>query len=289
MYMSKYQIITDSGCDLPLAMRQQMNISMASLTLNFKGQELPDSVSDDLRGFYEDLRGGEAASTSAVNPESWRSVIRPVLEAGKDALVITFSSGLSTTYQSAVIAAQELGEEYPQRTIRVVDSLCASLGQGLLLWYACQKRDAGMTLSDLAVWLEENRGNLCQWFTVDDLMYLKRGGRISGATALVGTMLGIKPVLHVDEAGRLINVGKVRGRKASIEALAEKMKLLGLPGENKTVFICHGDCLEDAHRLETILKEKCGVEEVFIGYTGAVIGSHSGPGTLALFFLGSKR
>lgn len=289
MYMSNYQIITDSGCDLPLAMRQQMNISMASLTLNFKGQELPDSVSDDLRGFYEDLRAGEAASTSAVNPESWRSVIRPVLEAGEDALVITFSSGLSTTYQSAVIAAQELAEEYPQRTIRVVDSLCASLGQGLLLWYACQKRDAGMTLSDLAVWLEENRGNLCQWFTVDDLMYLKRGGRISGATALVGTMLGIKPVLHVDEAGRLINVGKVRGRKASIEALAEKMKLLGLPGENKTVFICHGDCLEDAHRLETILKEKCGVEEVFIGYTGAVIGSHSGPGTLALFFLGSKR
>ena len=274
--MSHYQIITDSGCDLPLQMRQQMNIQMTSLTLHFKGQDLPDSVSDDIRQLYADLRAGEAASTAAVNPEGWRDVIRPALQEGKDALVVTFSSGLSTTYQSAVIAAQELAEEYPQRSIRVVDSLCASLGQGLLLWYACQKRDEGMDLDGLANWLEENKGKLCQWFTVDDLMYLKRGGRVSAATALVGTMLGIKPVLHVDEEGRLINVSKVRGRKASLEALAEKMRQLGLPGENKTVFICHGDSLEDAKHLEKLLKETCGVEEVFIGYTSAVIGSHSG-------------
>ena len=146
-----------------------------------------------------------------------------------------------------------------------------------------------MTLDELANWLEENKGNITQWFTVDDLMYLKRGGRVSAATALVGTMLGIKPVLHVDDEGHLINISKVRGRKASIEALAEKMQQLGLPGKNETVFICHGDCLEDAQRLEAILKAKCGVKEVFIGYTGAVIGSHSGPGTLALFFLGEKR
>lgn len=287
--MNQYQIITDSGCDLPLQMRQQMNIEMASLTLHFKGQDLPDSVSDDIHQLYADLRAGEAATTAAVNPEGWRDVIQPVLQEGKDALVVTFSSGLSTTYQSAVIAAQELAEEYPQRSIRVVDSLCASLGQGLLLWYACQKRDEGMDLDGLANWLEENKGQLCQWFTVDDLMYLKRGGRVSAATALVGTMLGIKPVLHVDEEGHLINVGKVRGRKASLEALAEKMRQLGLPGENKKVFICHGDSLEDAKYLEKVLKEKCGVEEAFIGYTGAVIGSHSGPGTIALFFLGSSR
>ena len=287
--MSNYQIITDSGCDLPLAMRQQMDLQMVSLVLHFKGQDLPDSVSDEIRDFYAELRAGEVASTAAVNPEDWRSAIEPVLQEGKDALVVTFSSGLSTTYQSALIAADELGEQYPQRRIRVVDGLCASLGQGLLMWYACQKRDEGLELDGLVSWLEENKGNLCQWFTVDDLMYLKRGGRVSAATALVGTMLGIKPVLHVDEEGRLINVGKVRGRKASIEALAEKMRLLGLPGENKKVFICHGDCLEDAQRLEAILKEKCGVEEAFVGYTGAVIGSHSGPGTLALFFLGSKR
>ena len=287
--MNRYQIITDSGCDLPLQMRQQLNIEMVSLTLNFKGQQLPDSVSDDIKQLYEDLRAGEVASTAAVNPAGWRDVMEPALQRGEDVLALAFSSGLSTTYQSAVIAAQELAEEYPQRKIRVVDTKCASLGQGLLVWYVCQKRDEGMDLEALAQWTEQKKGNICQWFTVDDLMYLKRGGRVSAASALVGTVLGIKPVLHVDEEGRLINTGKVRGRKASIDALAEKMCQLALPGENRKVFICHGDCLEDAQRLEQILKEKCGVEEAFIGYTGAVIGSHSGPGTLALFFLGEKR
>ena len=287
--MNPYQIITDSGCDLPLQMRQQLDIEMVSLTLLFRGQEKQDSVGDDIRQLYAALRDGEAASTSAVNPDGWRSAMEPALEAGKDVLVLAFSSGLSTTYQSAVIAAGELEEKYPQCRIRVVDTRSASLGQGLLLWYACQKRDEGMTLEELADWTEKNKFNLCHWFTVDDLMYLKRGGRVSAATALVGTMLGIKPVLHMDDAGHLINVSKVRGRKAAIEALAEKLGQLGLPGQNKKVFICHGDCLEDAQRLEAILKEKYGVEEVFIGYTGAVIGSHSGPGTLALFFLGENR
>ncbi len=287
--MNPYQIITDSGCDLPLQMRQQLDIEMVSLTLLFRGQEKQDSVGDDIRQLYAALRDGEAASTAAVNPDGWRSAMEPALEAGKDVLVLAFSSGLSTTYQSAVIAAGELEEKYPQRRIRVVDTRSASLGQGLLVWYACQKRDEGMTLEELANWTEKNKFNLCHWFTVDDLMYLKRGGRVSAATALVGTMLGIKPVLHMDDAGHLINVSKVRGRKAAIEALAEKLGQLGLPGQNKKVFICHGDCLEDAQRLEAILKEKYGVEEAFIGYTGAVIGSHSGPGTLALFFLGENR
>ena len=229
------------------------------------------------------------ATTSAINPTGWEDAIEPILAAGRNALVITFSSGLSTTYQSAVIAAEELQAKYPERTVRVVDSLCASLGQGLLVWYACQKRDAGMSLDELTDWLEENKFRLCHWFTVDDLMYLKRGGRVSAATALVGTMLQIKPVLHVDDEGHLINVAKARGRKASIEALAKKLGELGLPGENSTVFISHGDCIEDAKLLETMLKERYGVQEAVIGYVGAVIGSHSGPGTLALFFLGSHR
>ena len=287
--MSNYQIITDSGCDLPLSMRQQLDVNMVSLTLQFRGQELQDSVGEDIISLYEGLRAGEVASTAAVNPDTWQSAMEPALQEGKDVLVLAFSSGLSTTYQSAVIASQELTEKYPQRRIRVVDTRSASLGQGLLVWYACQKRDEGMTLDQLADWAEETKFQLCHWFTVDDLMYLKRGGRVSAATAIVGTMLGIKPVLHMDDEGHLINVGKVRGRKASIEALAEKLGQLGLPGQNKKVFICHGDCLEDAKRLEAILKEKYGVEEAFIGYTGAVIGSHSGPGTLALFFLGEKR
>ena len=287
--MSNFHIVTDSGCDLTQAMIASLNITVVPLMVNFKGQTQPDNVDDGVGAFYDGLRAGEVATTSAINPTGWEEKIEPILAAGQDALVITFSSGLSTTYQSAVIAADELKEKYPERNIRVVDSLCASLGQGLLVWYACQKRDAGMSLDELTAWLEKNKFNLCHWFTVDDLMYLKRGGRVSAATALVGTMLQIKPVLHVDNEGHLINVAKARGRKASIEALAKKVAELGLPGENDTVFISHGDCIEDAKLLETILKEKFGVKEVIIGYVGAVIGSHSGPGTLALFFLGSKR
>jgi DegV family protein with EDD domain len=163
------------------------------------------------------------------------------------------------------------------------------MGQGLLVWYACRKRDAGMSLEDLYAWCEKTKMNLCHWFTVDDLMFLKRGGRISAATALVGTMLQIKPVLHVDDEGHLINIAKSRGRKASIEALAKKVAELGLPGENDTAFISHGDCIEDALYLESLLKEKYGVKQVIISYVGAVIGSHSGPGTVALFFLGKNR
>ena len=212
-----------------------------------------------------------------------------MLAAGDDALVLVFSSGLSTTYQSAEIAADELREKYPERTIKVVDTLCASRGQGLLVWYAAKKRDEGMNLEEVYNWCESHKLNLCHWFTVDDLVYLKRGGRVSAATALLGTMLNIKPVLHVDDEGHLISMGKVRGRKASIEAIAKKLGETGIPGENDTVFICHGDCIEDAQYLEKLVKEKYGVKEVYIYYTGAVIGSHSGPGTLALFFLGEHR
>ena len=287
--MPNYQIITDSGCDLPNELLEKLNLKTVSLSLLFRGKAQPDSVSGDIKSFYNALREGESAVTSAVNPEGWSKVVEPVLQAGQDALVIAFSSGLSTTYQSAVIAANELMEQYPGRTVKVVDSLCASLGQGLLVWYACAKRDAGMSLEELTAWVEAHKLNLCHWFTVDDLMYLKRGGRVSAATALVGTMLQIKPVLHVDNEGHLINVAKARGRKASIQALADKVVKTGLPGENDTVFICHGDCREDADALAVMLKERMGVKEVFIGYTGAVIGSHSGPGTLAVFYLGSER
>ena len=287
--MSQYQIITDSGCDLPKDKLEQLGVKLVPLTVNFRGENLDDSVDEGIKTLYDGLRTGETASTSAINPNRWAAAMEPVLQEGKDVLVITFSSGLSTTYQSAVIAANELQENYPQRQIKVVDSLCASLGQGLLVWYACQKQSQGLSLSDLAAWLEENRMRLCHWFTVDDLMYLKRGGRVSATTALLGTMLNIKPVLHVDNEGHLINVAKTRGRKAAIDALAAKAVQQGLPGQNELMYICHGDCLEDAEYLAKKLKETTEVKEVFIGYTGAVIGSHSGPGTLALFFMGSER
>lgn len=287
--MSKYQIVTDSGCDLSAQMLETLNVKSTPLSVNFRGQTLQDSVDAGIQEIYAGLRAGEAASTSAVNPERWAAMMEESLKAGLDVLAVTFSSGLSATYQSAVIAAEDLRETYPDRKILVVDSLCASLGQGLLLYYAAQKRDEGLSLEELAAWLEQNKRNLCLWFTVDDLFFLKRGGRISAATAVVGTMLNIKPVLHVDNEGRLVSVSKARGRKASIEALAAQMEKLGLPGQNDTAFICHGDCLEDAQRLAELIKVRCGVKTVHIGYTGAVIGSHSGPGTLALFFMGSQR
>ena len=287
--MSTYKIITDSCCDLSVDKLNELDVNSVSLTLMFRGAPRPDAVTDEIKEIYNAMRAGENATTSAANPDDWTKTIEPVLAAGQDALVIAFSSGLSTTYQSAVIAANDLMEKYPNRKVNVVDSLCASLGQGLLVWYACDKRDEGMDLDSLTAWLEENKQRVCQWFTVNDLNFLKRGGRISAATALVGTMLKIKPVLHVDEAGKLISVSKVRGRKASIDALADKMAQLQLVGKNDRITICHGDCLEDAQYLAQQVKDKLGVKEAYIGYTGAVIGSHSGPGTLALFFLGKER
>ena len=287
--MVNYKLLTDSGCDLPAAMLQELGITVVPLYVEFRGKTLEDRVDDSVKELFQGFRNGESATTSAVNPTRWADAMEEILQTGQDVLTVAFSSGLSTTYQSAVIAAEELQEKYPQRKIRVVDSRCASLGQGLLVWYAAKNRDAGMELEDACRWLEEKKMNLCHWFTVEDLMYLKRGGRISAATALVGTMLQIKPVLHMDDEGHLINVSKSRGRKASIQALAQKMGELQLPGENDTVFICHGDCVEDAQYLAGLVKEQYGVKEVVIGYVGAVIGSHSGPGTLALFFLGKNR
>ena len=284
-----YQIITDSCCDFPTPMYETLGLSFVPLSVEFRGETNDDRNDDSLKEMYDGLRSGQAAKTSAVNPSRWGEVIEPALSAGQDVLVLAFSSGLSTTYQSAVIAAEELGEKYPERTIRVVDTLCASMGQGLLVWYACKKRDEGLSLDALYSWVMENRLHLCHWFTVDDLMYLKRGGRISAATALVGTMLQIKPLLHVDDEGHLISMSKARGRKAAIDALVRKAQELGAGYDNSTMFISHGDCREDAEYLAQQLKEKCGVKEVVISYVGAVIGSHSGPGTLALFFLGSHR
>ena len=287
--MAEYKIITDSGCDLPQETLCLLDVQTVPLIVNFKGEDREDTVDVGIKEMYAGLRDGEAATTSAVNPDRWMEKMEGVLAQGMDVLTVTFSSGLSTTYQSAVIAGNELKEKYPDRKILVVDSLAASLGQGLLIWYACKMKDAGLSIEELAKWIEDNRQNLCHWFTVDDLMYLKRGGRISAATALVGTMLQIKPVLHVDGEGHLINVAKSRGRKASIQTLAQKAVELGEGYDNSTMFICHGDCIEDAEYLAGLVKEKCGVKEVFIGYTGAVIGSHSGPGTLALFFMGKHR
>ena len=287
--MANYKIITDSACDLGAAMLQQLDVITTPLYVLVKGQDMPDTVEDAaIAEFYADMRAGEVAKTAAVNPEGWAAVIEPVLAAGFDALVLPFSSGLSTTYQSAVIAADELMEKYPDRKVITVDSLSAALGQGLLVWYTCKMRDAGLSLEELAAWVEENRLHIAHWFTVDDLIYLKRGGRVSAATAVMGAMLNIKPVLKVDNEGKLVSALKVRGRKSAVKALAKKLD--GAEGfANETVFICHADAAADAEQLKAMVLEKHPGTEVMIGNLGAVIGSHAGPGTLALFFMDKQR
>ena len=284
-----YKIITDTCCDFPTEMYKELDLVCVPLSVLYKGECYSEYSEEWLKAMFDGLRKGETASTSAVNPSQWAASIEPVLEQSLDALVLPFSSGMSTTYQSAVIAAEDLKEKYPQRKILVLDIMCASLGQGLLVWYACQKRDEGMSLEEVAAWCEENKLKLCHWVIADDLMHLKRGGRVSAATAMAGTLLQIKPVIHVNDEGKLISVGKARGRKAAIQTLCKKVGELGIPGANDTIFICHGDCLEDAKQLESMLKETYGTKNVFIYYIGAVIGSHAGPGTMAVFFLGEHR
>lgn len=289
--MNEYVIYTDSSADLSPALLRETGVKLVSLTYTLDGVSRKNVEDDDdaLKVFYKKLREGGMSKTSATNASEFEDAFRPELEAGNDVLYIGFSSGLSSTVSAGMTVAGKLAEEYPNRKILVVDTLCASLGQGLLVYLCVQKQKAGASIEEVAAYAEENKLHLCHWFTVDDLHFLKRGGRVSAATAVLGSMLNIKPVLHVDNAGKLINVGKARGRAASIKALAEKMRETADPAlEGQTVFISHGDCIEDANTLAAMAKEM-GAADVRIGYVGPVIGSHSGPGTLALFFLGTER
>ena len=228
-------------------------------------------------------------TTSAINIEQMYSVMSEEIKEGRDVLYIGFSSGLSGSYNAGVQAARLLSDEYPERKIFTVDSLCASLGQGLLVYLCAKMRMEGKSIEEVRMFAEENKLNVCHWFTVDDLFFLKRGGRVSAATAVMGTMLSIKPVMHVDNKGRLVNVEKARGRKAALDALFSKMQATAIKPETQTCFICHGDCEEDAKYLANRMKNELGVPEVIIGYTGPVIGAHSGPGTMAIFYLGTER
>ena len=282
-----FQIITDSCCDLTQAQYEAWNVACVPLTVTYNGESHQNfSESTAVKAFYDELRNGVIATTSAANPDDWSREMEAALEAGRDVLVLCFSSALSGTCQSAVIAAGELREKYPQRTVLVCDSLCAALGQGLLVHYACRLRDAGKTVGEVFDWLEENKLHICHWVTVDDLSHLKRGGRISTTTAIVGTMLNIKPIICVDNEGRLISTAKVRGRKTAMEYLTRKLRETG--SDLDTVFIGHGDCPDDAAELEAMVKE-AGAKDVLTGYVGPVIGAHTGPGVLVVFFLGSHR
>ena len=291
--MSDYVIVTDSSADLPGGLVKELGVEVLPLSFTVKGQtchNYPDDREMDPKEFYRLLREGEAATTAAVNVAEYTSMLEPVLASGKDVLILSFSSGLSATYQSSKIAADELAEQYPDRKIFAVDTLCASLGQGLLVWYAVQEKNKGRSIEEVRDWVEAHRLELCHWFTVDDLHFLKRGGRVSAATAVVGSMLQIKPVMHVDDEGHLINVGKARGRKASLTALVDHMAQTALaPVGEQAVFISHGDCIEDAELVKADVAARFGVKHFVINNVGPVIGAHSGPGTVALFFLGGKR
>jgi DegV family protein with EDD domain len=283
-----YRIFTDSSCDMPSGVAAECGVQVIQLEILIDGEENRKNNEIDSAEFYQKLRDGKMARTSAANIATFKDAFIPVLDAGDDVLYLGFSSGLSTTFQSAQIAATELEEMYPERKIITVDTLAASLGQGLLVYLAVQKQKDGETIEQVADYVRKMQGNLAHWFTVDDLNFLKRGGRISGAVALVGTVLGIKPVLHVDDEGHLINVTKVRGRTAAIQMLADKYGETVLD-KTAPVWISHGDCLEDAEKLADILKKQYGVQVGLIGYVGPVIGAHSGPGTLALFFVGKEK
>jgi DegV family protein with EDD domain len=286
--MNEFVIFTDSSCDLPSAVAEKMNVAVLPLEVNMEGNiKLNDEI--DIKEFYAYLRDKHGAKTSAVNMERFIEAFEPTLASGKDLLYIGFSSGLSATYMAGKNAAEELQEKYPERKVIAVDSLCASLGQGLLVKLAVDKKNTGASIDEVVAYLEEEKWHLAHWFTVEDLFFLKRGGRVSAATAVMGTVLQIKPVMHVDNEGKLINVEKARGRQASIKALFDKMKNSAIKPATQTVYISHGDCYDDAKKLADMIEAEWGITDILISEVGPVIGAHSGPGTLALFFLGSKR
>ncbi len=290
--MRDYIIMTDSCCDLTDEMARELELEVLPLTMHMDGQDYPnylDGRAITNEEFYRRLRAGKMSTTSAANPEQFVEAMRPILARGKDIVCICFSSALSTTYQSAVIAAQDVGPEFPDSHIYVVDSLSASRGQGLLIYLAAQKKKEGLSAEELARWVEDNKLSLCHWFTVDDLNFLKRGGRLSAGAALFGTMLSIKPVMHTSNEGKLVPMDKVRGRKASLKALIDKVGELGVDLDKQIMFICHADCLKESEEVAAELKRRYGVREVYIHYIGPVIGSHTGPGTMGLFFVGRER
>ena len=285
--MNNFQIFTDSASDMLAAQAAAMNVIRVPLSVVCNGAATDDYSTDaERKAFFDSIRAGSMPSTSAVNPDRWLGAFKAALEEGKDVLAICFVSALSATYQSAVIAAEELKDEYPDRKILVCDTISASAGQTLLVTKACAMRDAGKSMEEIAAWINENKAGCQLHVTVDDLSHLKRGGRLSATSAIVGTMLAIKPMLYLSGEGKLLAGAKVRGRKAALEALAAKA---GEATDKEDVYLFHGDCLADAEKCAAIMREKYGVKNVHLGYIGGVVGSHVGPGALVLGCLGEKR
>lgn len=288
--MRDYVIYTDTGCDISKEILREWGVRRAEMTFNFDDDSKTYTVGEmGIHDFYLRMKNGWVAHTAAINMETFTNMFARELEGGRDVLYIAFSSGLSSTYSSAYIAAQELRDAYPDNKVVVVDSLAASAGQGMLVYLAAENAKKGMSIDENAKYCEDIKNHICHWFTVDDLMYLKRGGRLSATAAIAGAVLGIKPVLHVDDEGHLINMQKIRGRNASVKALAEKLGATRDESLGSVVFISHANCEEDAKTLAGILKKDYGTETRLITDIGPIIGAHAGPGTLALFFLGTNK
>lgn len=292
--MRDFVILTDSSCDLSADMAAELELEVLPLSFHIGEQEYHNYLDGRELGFlefFEKIRAGETGTTSAINVGAFETKMREILSQGKDILCLSFSSGLSTTHQSAAIAAEDLRPEFPDAKIYVVDSLCASMGQGLFVWLCARQKKAGKSIDEVLNYAEEEKYHVCHWFTVDDLNHLKRGGRISATTALFGTMLSIKPVMHMDNEGHLIPVSKARGRKASLMTLVDEMERLSVNPAQQTIFISHGDCYDDAKLVANEITRRFGTpsENIHINYVGPVIGSHTGCGVVALFFLGTER
>ncbi len=287
-----YKIFTDASCNLSVDMLNELGVVYRSLTMVVDGQEINNYLTDEkfsFKGFYDRLRNKEHIKTSLLNVEEFTEVFEEILSGGDDVLAILISSAISGTYQAAKIAADDLREKYPERKIIVIDSLAASIGHGLLVYYAAKIQQDGKTIDEAADFIYKNRLKLVHKFTVDDLFFLKRGGRLSGGVAIIGTILQIKPVLHVDDDGRLVSQAKVNGRKKSINALYDSFKENVVDPENQVLAICHGDCLEDAEYLANKIRKEYNVKDIIINYCDPVIAAHAGPGVLALFYLGNVR
>lgn len=290
--MKDYVIVTESTCDLPTQLVEELNIKVIPMDFELEGNSYThyyDARELDIHEFYESLRRGGKSVTSLVNTEAFIEFCEPILKEGKDIFYISFSSGLSGTYNASLIAIEELLETYKDAKILAVDSKAASVGEGLMVYTAAMKKKEGYSIDDNYKWISDNIYHLCHWFTVDDLNHLKRGGRVSALSATLGTALNIKPVLHVDNDGHLIPMDKVRGRKKSLNELAAHMEATCTNPEDQVIFIGHGDTVEDAEYLAQQIREKLNVKDIYISPIGPVIGTHSGPGTIALFFYGTER
>ena len=289
--MRYYTIVTDSSCDLPAPLLEKMGIRVVPLAVNLDGKthfNYPDGRAIGFEEYYAQLRSGKQATTSAVNMSLFRTVMEAELIAGHDVLYLGFSSGLSGTFNAGAMAARELQEEYPEFELIAVDTLCACMGQGLLVYLAALEKAGGKSMHEVRDFVEAQKLHICHWYTVDDLQHLKRGGRIGGTTARLGTMLNIKPVMNMDNEGKLAAVSKARGRAAALRALVDKMGEQAIEPEKQTVFIAHADCYDDAHKVAEMVHERFGSKSL-INYIGPVIGAHAGPGTVALFFVGKER